>query len=124
MFFVRKPQTAFGRNLRSLRQQRGWTQADLARFSGLTRATITKFETGTRNRRYVPDELKLHSGGRTRGPSMQSVTALAEALGCSVQELICDAMLAEISRVPAIADEAPSVEWVRGRGGILRGKPR
>jgi transcriptional regulator with XRE-family HTH domain len=54
---------AFGTRLRQLRRQRGMTQADLSRATGLDRTYISGVETGRRN------------------VSLLAITTLAEGLG-------------------------------------------
>ncbi|MCC7375543.1 MAG: helix-turn-helix domain-containing protein [Verrucomicrobiales bacterium] len=51
------------------RQARGWTQADLAQRAGISRAAVSAIE------------------GATLNPSVTAALSLAEALGCSVEEL-------------------------------------
>ena len=63
-----------GANIKRLRRERGWTQADLARESGLSIDTVRSYE-----------------GGRT-SPSVVSLAALKRALRCSSDEIIGDAL--------------------------------
>jgi transcriptional regulator with XRE-family HTH domain len=57
-------------NLRSLRELRGLTQADLAKRADMTAASVSHFETGQ------------------RAPSLESLVNLAEALQVSVDVLL------------------------------------
>lgn len=57
--------------LRSLRQQHGWSQAELARRAGVTDAYVAQLETGTR-----------------RNPSLEVLQRLAKALKVPVTELL------------------------------------
>lgn len=61
-----------GRQVRELREARGWTMADLARRSGLTRSQVRKLETA------------VHSPGR---PTLEK---LAAALEVAVSNLVPD----------------------------------
>lgn len=73
-------------NLRRLREQRGWTQEDLAARSGVPQGTISNIE-----------------AGRTQSPRLGSVEALATALGVTVEEVT-----GEVTRWPldqAMQDE-------------------
>lgn len=58
------------RNLRQLRQLRGFTQARLAEASGVPRATIAKLETGSPN------------------PTLWVLARLAHALRVGIEELV------------------------------------
>lgn len=51
--------------VRQARRQRGWTQAELARAAGVSRATVARIEAG-------------------QGVAMASLVAVAEALGLKV----------------------------------------
>ena len=62
--------TTFGRNLKRLRKQHDWSQAVLSRRSGVHKQTIYRLETG------LSDNLTL-----------KTALKLAEALGCSTDEL-------------------------------------
>ena len=57
--------------LRSLRQQHGWSQAELARRAGVTDAYVAQLETGTR-----------------RNPSLEVLQRLAKALKVPVTDLL------------------------------------
>jgi transcriptional regulator with XRE-family HTH domain len=59
----------FGRRLRQLRQQRGWTQEELAARADVGYRYISDIERGVRN------------------PTMVGIARIAEALGCDPGEL-------------------------------------
>jgi len=59
-----------GRNLRELRQQKGWSQEQLAFESGLHRTYVSDLERGSRN------------------PTISVVDKLAKALGASLGDLL------------------------------------
>lgn len=59
-----------GARIREVRMEKGMTQAQLAERSGLCRSYIMSIEAGQRN------------------PTVKTVTAIAEALGVSVKELV------------------------------------
>jgi transcriptional regulator with XRE-family HTH domain len=61
-----------GRRIRSLREQRGWTQMELARKAGLK-------STG---------HVSLLQSGRRRDPSVSTLRRLAKALGVPVVALL------------------------------------
>src|SRR3954464_11173538 len=69
---------------RAQRAGRGWSQEELARRSGLSRAGVSAIETG----RLVP--------------SAAAALALAEAMGCRVEDLF---------RLPRPRAEAPAWAW-------------
>ncbi len=71
---------AFSETLRRLRLERFYSQAELARRSGVHALTITRLE-----------------GGRT-APSTRTVRALAEALGIQPRELASPEEVAEADR--------------------------
>src|SRR5262249_6739381 len=73
-------------DVRTFRDRRGWSQDELARRSGLSRAGISAIETG----RLVP--------------STGAALALARAFGCTVEDLF------RLSRVGAASGEGTS-EW-------------
>ena len=62
-----------GGKIRKLREEKGWSQSDLAAEMGLTYKYISKLETGDRN------------------PSRATVAKLAVVLGVEPQDLIFDA---------------------------------
>src|SRR3989442_15617050 len=43
---MRKPKTALGQRIRRLRQEKGWTQEDLERESGISQVYISRLESG------------------------------------------------------------------------------
>lgn len=63
----------FGEKLRSLREAKGWSQAELARRSGVRQANISRYEQGLRE------------------PSWSIAVALAAALGVNVDAFRPDA---------------------------------
>jgi transcriptional regulator with XRE-family HTH domain len=73
----------FRENLRRLRLQRFWSQADLAREAGISKLTVHRLETGQ-----TP-------------PSLRSVRALAKALQVDPLELANPAEVAEQKRAAA-----------------------
>lgn len=60
----------FGQTLRRLREQRGWTQRELARSVGVDHRQISRYE-----------------GGHVQ-PRLAMVRRLARALGCTTDELM------------------------------------
>lgn len=67
--------------VRRLRQDRGWTQADLARETGIAQSTLSRIESG-----------------KSIGSYATTVRALARVYGCGEGELVAAA-----GRVPAWA---------------------
>jgi putative molybdopterin biosynthesis protein len=65
----RRTALAFENRLRTVRESRGWTQAELARACGLSRQALSAIESG----RYVPNTAVA--------------LRLAQALGCAVEDL-------------------------------------
>jgi transcriptional regulator with XRE-family HTH domain len=63
------PFAGLGIALRTLRQRRGMKQMELARMAGLSKGTLSQFETGQRE------------------PSLASLGRLLEALECDLYEL-------------------------------------
>ncbi len=61
-----------------LREERGWTQSELARRAGLSRTTLSHLE-----------------GGATRTPSSPTLRRLARAFGISVHDLLAETDAAE-----------------------------
>jgi molybdate-binding protein/transcriptional regulator with XRE-family HTH domain len=76
--------SGFETDLRARRTRRGWSQDDVARRSGLSRAGVSAIETG----RLIP--------------SAAAALALAEAFGCRVEDLF---------RIRRRGSEAPSWAW-------------
>jgi transcriptional regulator with XRE-family HTH domain len=64
-----------GKNIRSLRNQKGWTQIDLAEKLGLTQGIITAYENNAKK------------------PSLEKITTLAGLFGVTTDELIGHAEL-------------------------------
>ena len=73
---------AFGARLRSLRDQRGWTQANLAEAVGAYASQISKYESG---------EVM---------PEGETLAALADALDVSLDELVLGRTAANCQDVP------------------------
>ena len=65
-----KPGADFGELIRHLRDERGWTQAQLSRESGLTITCLSNIERGA-----------------TRDPNTETITGLAIAFGLDPSEL-------------------------------------
>jgi molybdate-binding protein/transcriptional regulator with XRE-family HTH domain len=103
------PAPALPNRVRGRREQRGWTQAELARRAGISRAAASAIEHGRLS------------------PSVASALRLAAALDCSVEELFGDRALggADASwawrpnRLPARAWEVE----VRGRRVLVPAEP-
>jgi transcriptional regulator with XRE-family HTH domain len=74
---------SFADNLRRLRHDHFWSQAELARRTGLSKLTITQLEAGE------------------RAPYGQTVRRLAEALGVSPHDLALPEELAEQKKAAA-----------------------
>lgn len=62
----------FARRLRTLREERGWTQEKLAQVAGITYAAVRKLEQLT---------------GKPRTPAWDTARQLARALGVTLDEL-------------------------------------
>ncbi|WNO11423.1 helix-turn-helix transcriptional regulator [Teredinibacter sp. KSP-S5-2] len=63
---------SFGENLKRLRREKGWTQAELAEKADLKSSHIPKLE------------------GKSGDPKLSTIYKLMEALGCSADSLITD----------------------------------
>jgi len=61
----------FGRMLKALREEKGWTQDELAKRAKLTKPYISQLESGAR-----------------KNPSLPALQRLAKALGVPVTELL------------------------------------
>src|SRR5947209_7682992 len=72
-FSLRGSRVEFKDKLKSLREQKGWTQQQLAEASGLGQRSVSNLEQG-RNK-----------------PTWESVLALARALGVSCEDFAADA---------------------------------
>lgn len=59
-----------GRNIQTVRESRGLTQAETAEKVGITQAALCQIERGTRN------------------PSLQVAAELAEVLGCRIERFL------------------------------------
>lgn len=64
---------SFGQRVKALREERGWTQAELARRAGLTHETISNYERDSRVR-----------------PPLFTVQAIARALEVPLADLLDD----------------------------------
>jgi Predicted transcriptional regulators len=62
---------AFGENVRTLRDGKGWSRSELSKKSGVTEMTITQVELG-----------------KTKNPGIDTASKLAKALGCVTSELL------------------------------------
>src|SRR5919107_4953757 len=85
-----------GKEIRRLREARGWSQAKLAGASDMGTSGISQIETGARN------------------PSAATLSKIAEALGVEVRDLFP----LEQAPLPDLEDERPSVA-VDGMVGLL-----
>ena len=79
-----------GHKIRFLRQGKGWTLADLAAKTGLSKAYISDLENG--------------SSGK---PNIQYIFGLAQALGTTLDELLHDTTAKPLAR-PKKGSELPS----------------
>ncbi|MFR4440012.1 MAG: helix-turn-helix domain-containing protein [Hungatella sp.] len=61
-----------GENIRNIRQEKGLTQAYVAKQAGITQAMLCQIERGTKN------------------PSLQIGKEIADVLGCALDRLIID----------------------------------
>lgn len=91
--------TVFGRRLKKLRTDRGWTQEDLAGKSGVPAAMISHFETGRRGQASADNLVKLANAleatidyllGRSEEPQLSSerVSAVLRSLATASEETI------------------------------------
>ena len=78
-----QPMPSFADNLRRLRLEHFWSQAELARRAGLSKLTITQLEAGE------------------RAPFGQTVRRLADALGVAPNDLASPEELAEQKKAAA-----------------------
>ena len=85
------------RNLRGLRVERNLTVSELARRSGVAKGTVSKLE-----------------AGQATNPTVETLWALADALGASLSELI----VADTS--PARVGRLAEAEWIDGE--VLRAR--
>ena len=67
---MRKPKTALGQRIRRLRQEKGWTQEDLERESGISQVYISRLESGA-----------------TASVRVDTFSQLAKALGVTMDNL-------------------------------------
>jgi XRE family transcriptional regulator, regulator of sulfur utilization len=63
----------FGRNVKRLRLAHGWMQSDLAAYTGLERAYLSRLE-----------------GGKVE-PCLRSIQTIAKALGATIGQLVGEA---------------------------------
>lgn len=89
----------FRRNLQKLREERRWTQEDLARASGISRRTISRYE---------------WKGVR---PRPVNLVKLAEALGCTVDVLLTGRESSDRGRVERRARARKLVLDLEGANG-------
>jgi transcriptional regulator with XRE-family HTH domain len=68
---VNKQVSTLAKNIRKLRQEKGWSQDELARKANIPFTTLTKIETGV-----------------IKKPSVFTVEQIAEALGVSIDQII------------------------------------
>ena len=67
---MKKPKTALGQRIRRLRQEKGWTQGDLQRESGVSQVYISRLESGA-----------------TESVRVDTFSQLAKALGVTMDNL-------------------------------------
>jgi len=82
-----------GKEIRRLREARGWSQAKLAGASDMGTSGISQIETGARN------------------PSAATLSKIAEALGVEVRDLF------PLGQAPLPLDDAPSLEELHAAAG-------
>jgi transcriptional regulator with XRE-family HTH domain len=82
-----------GKEIRRLREARGWSQAKLAGASDMGTSGISQIETGARN------------------PSAATLSKIAEALGVEVRDLF------PLGQAPLPLDNAPSLEELHAAAG-------
>lgn len=82
-----------GKEIRRLREARGWSQAKLAGDSDMGTSGISQIETGARN------------------PSAATLSKIAEALGVEVRDLF------PLGQAPLPLDDAPSLEELHAAAG-------
>lgn len=75
--------TAMTNNLRIARMSRGLTQAELARQTGVSRATINNIERG-----------------HVKRPSDETMIAIAKCLGCAVEEIFFTPLVQHVQQRP------------------------
>lgn len=89
----------FSRRLYKLMLGKGWTQAELARQSGLTRDSISGYVRGNHM------------------PTHESVKALAKALGVKAEELLPNIVESAIDDIPSlelkVSTSDPTKSWLR-----------
>lgn len=94
-------QEALGRRLRRLREERAMSAADLARASGVARATLSKLEAGHGN------------------PTLDTIGALAAALRLPLVDLVAELAppAVRLDRSPPTSDPTPSQQLLTRVGG-------
>jgi transcriptional regulator with XRE-family HTH domain len=94
-------QAALGTRLRRLREERTMSAADLARASGVARATLSKIEAGTGN------------------PTLDTIGALAAALGLPLVDLVAELAppTVRLDRSPPASAPTPSQQLLTRVGG-------
>lgn len=106
------PPAVIGGRIRRLREQRGWSQYDLAREANTTNVTVGRLERGE------------------NAPQWKTAAAVAEALGVTPEELLGDqeAQQEQLDRIEATLSElkahlAQLTELIEGEGEQLPGPP-
>jgi len=80
--------SALPRNLKRLREAKGWNPVQLAGKAHVSASTIRGLETA--NNYDVPEAERCGSGAPTYdpNPTLTTLLAVAEALGCGIEELV------------------------------------
>lgn len=94
---------AIGARIKRLRQERGWTQRELAERSGIDPATMNQIETGV------------------RAPDVVTIDSLADSLGVPPSALLDSAAPAERSSGPHGTLETPDLQAPQIQLAIERG---
>ncbi|GGP17185.1 XRE family transcriptional regulator [Nonomuraea glycinis] len=94
-------QAALGKRLRQLREERAMNAAELARASGVARATLSKLEAGHGN------------------PTLDTIGALAAALRLPLVDLLAELTTppVRLDRSPPVSDPTPSQHLLTRVGG-------
>ena len=80
--------SALPRNLKRLREARGWTVAELAEAAQVSASTIRAMETS--GNYDIPETGRAGGKGPTYdpNPTLSSLLAVAQALGCGIEDLV------------------------------------